>query len=62
MAAYHAGMKVVAFTFVSTMSAGIGAPIRLGPVLDLSQRAHDEYRSILRAAIPVLSWTAGIHA
>ena len=30
MAGYHAGMKVVAFTFVSTMSAGIGPPIDLG--------------------------------
>jgi xanthosine phosphorylase len=62
MAAYHAGMKVVAFTFVSTMSAGIGAPIRLGPVLDLSRRAHDDYRTILRAAIPVLARTCASHA
>ena len=38
MAGYHAGMRVVAFTFVSTMSAGIGPPIDLGPVLDLTRR------------------------
>jgi purine nucleoside phosphorylase len=55
MAAYHAGMKVVAFTFVSTMSAGIGPAIDLGPVLDLSHRAHADYRTILRAAVPVLA-------
>ena len=54
MAGYHAGMRVVAFTFVSTMSAGIGPPIALGPVLDLTRRAHADYRSILGAAIPVL--------
>lgn len=55
MAGYHAGMKVVAFTFVSTMSAGIGPPIDLGPVLDTTRRAHADYRTILRAAIPVLA-------
>jgi xanthosine phosphorylase len=55
MAGYHAGLKVVAFTFVSTMSAGIGPPIDLGPVLDLARQAHADYRSILRAAIPVLA-------
>jgi len=55
MAGYHAGMKVVAFTFVSTMSAGIGPPIDLGPVLDLTHQAHADYRVILRAAIPTLS-------
>lgn len=55
MAGYHAGMRVVAFTFVSTMSAGIGPPIDLGPVLDLSHQAHDDYRTILRAAVPVLA-------
>lgn len=54
MAGYHAGMDVVAFTFVSTMSAGIGPPIDLGPVLDLSHRAHDDYRTIVRRAIPLL--------
>ncbi len=54
MAGYHAGMKVVAFTFVSTMSAGIGPAIDLGPVLDMTYRAHTDYRAILRAAIPVL--------
>jgi purine-nucleoside phosphorylase len=55
MAGYHAGLRVVAFTFVSTMSAGIGPPIALGPVLDLARRAHDDYRTILRAAIPILA-------
>lgn len=55
MAGFHAGMKVVAFTFVSTMSAGIGPPIDLGPVLETSHRAHADYRTILRAAIPVLA-------
>ncbi len=55
MAGYHAGMEVVAFTFVSTMSAGIGPPIDLGPVLELTRQAHADYRTILRAAIPVLA-------
>jgi purine-nucleoside phosphorylase len=55
MAGYHAGMRVVAFTFVSTMSAGIGPPISLGPVLDVTRRAHDDFRTILRAAVPVLA-------
>jgi xanthosine phosphorylase len=55
VAGFHAGMRIVAFTFVSTMSAGIGAPIALGPVLDLAQRAHDDFRTILRAAVPVLA-------
>jgi purine-nucleoside phosphorylase len=55
MAGYHAGMKVVAFTFVSTMSAGIGPPIDLGPVLELTHQAHADYRTILRAAVPVLA-------
>lgn len=55
MAGYHAGLRIVAFTFVSTMSAGIGTPIALGPVLDLARRAHDDYRTILRAAVPVLA-------
>ena len=54
VAGYHAGMDVVAFTFVSTMSAGIGPPIDLGPVLDLSHRAHEDYRTIIRTAIPLL--------
>jgi inosine/guanosine/xanthosine phosphorylase family protein len=58
MAGYHAGMKVVAFTFVSTMSAGIGPPIDLGPVLDLTHRAHADFRTILRAAIPALASAA----
>jgi purine nucleoside phosphorylase len=55
MAGFHAGMKVVAFTFVSTMSAGIGPPIDLGPVLELTHHAHEDYRTILRASIPVLA-------
>ena len=45
----------MAFTFVSTMSAGIGPPIDLGPVLELTRRGHADYRTILRAAIPVLA-------
>jgi len=55
MAGYHAGMRVVAFTFVSTMSAGIGPPIDLGPVLDLTHKAHGDYRAILQTALPVLA-------
>jgi inosine/guanosine/xanthosine phosphorylase family protein len=55
IAGYHAGMRVVAFTFVSTMSAGLGSPIALGPVLDMAARAHDDFRAIVRAAVPVLS-------
>ena len=55
MAGHHAGMKIVAFTFVSTTSAGLGPAIDLGPVLDLSHRAHDDYRTIVRAAIPILA-------
>lgn len=55
MAGYHAGMMVVAFTFVSTMSAGIGPPIELGPVLAMTRRAHADFRTILRAAVPVLA-------
>ena len=54
MAARHAGLPVVAFTFVSVMSAGIAAPIELGGVLAETARAHGDYRTILRAAIPVL--------
>jgi xanthosine phosphorylase len=57
MAGFHAGMRIVAFTFVSTMSAGIGASIALGPVLDLAARAHDDYRTIVRAALGVLAAT-----
>jgi len=58
MAGHHAGMQVVAFTFVSTMSAGMGPPIDLGPVLDQTHEAHADYRTILRAAIPVLDAAA----
>ena len=59
MAGYHAGMKVVAFTFVSTMSSGIGPPIELGPVLDLTHQAHADYRAILTAAVPLLAAVSG---
>jgi len=55
MAGYHAGMKVVAFTFVSTMSAGLGPPIDLGPVLEMTRKSHADYRTILQAALPVLA-------
>ena len=58
MAGYHAGMEVVALTFVSTMSAGIGPPIDLGPVLELTRKAHADYRTILRAADPGPGLTA----
>ena len=58
MAGYHAGMKVMAFTFVSTMSAGIGPAIDLGSVLERTRQAHDDFRTILRAAIPVLATEA----
>lgn len=53
MAGYHAGMRVMAFTFVSTMSAGMGPPIELGPVIDVAGAAHDDFRTIVRAAIPL---------
>ncbi|MFM8945034.1 MAG: purine-nucleoside phosphorylase [Actinomycetota bacterium] len=55
MAGHHAGMRVVAFTFVSTMSAGISSPIVLDAVLDLSERAYPDFRTIVRAAVPVLA-------
>jgi inosine/guanosine/xanthosine phosphorylase family protein len=58
VAGYHAGMRVVALTFASTMSAGIGPPIDLGPVLAATRRAHDGFRTILRAAIPVMADSA----
>lgn len=60
LAGYHAGMRIVAFTFVSTMSAGLGSPIALGPVLDLAARGHDDFRTIVRAAVPVLARTAAV--
>ncbi len=53
MAARHAGMRVMAFTFVSTMSAGMGPPIELGPVIDVAEAAHDDFRTIVRVAIPL---------
>ena len=51
MAGYHAGMAIVAFTFVSTMSAGIAAPIALDRVLETTRRSHDDFRTIVSAAI-----------
>ena len=45
----------MAFTFVSTMSAGLGPPIELGPVLDQSRQAHDDFRTLVRAAVPILA-------
>lgn len=62
MAGFHAGMRVVAFTFVSTPSAGVGPPIDLGPVLELTRGAHDDYRAILRASLPVLARGDGSRA
>lgn len=54
MAGYHAGMRVVAFTFVSTWSAGMGPPIRLSTVLEVATRHHGDFRRIVQAAGPVL--------
>lgn len=54
IAAFHAGMRVVAFTFVSTMSAGIASPITQAAIRETSHRAHDDFRTLVRAAIPVL--------
>jgi xanthosine phosphorylase len=62
MAGFHAGMRVMAFTFVSTMSAGIGPPIELGPVIDIAHQAHDDYRSIIGAAIPIAAADPGSRA
>jgi purine-nucleoside phosphorylase len=53
MAAHHAGMRVVALTFISTMSAGIETPLVLSRILEVSRDALDDCRTILRAAIPV---------
>lgn len=55
MAGYHAGMKVMAFTFVSTMSGGIGPPIDLPAVLDVAHAGHHDFRTIIRAAVPVMA-------
>jgi inosine/guanosine/xanthosine phosphorylase family protein len=55
MAAFHAGMRVVAFTFVSTMSAGVASPIVLDAVLEQSHRAHGDFRALVRAAVPVIA-------
>ncbi len=54
MAGYHAGMKVAAFTFVSTRSAGLDEPIVLDRVLERSHRARDDFRTIIRATVPVV--------
>ena len=55
MAGYHAGMRVVAFTFLSVWSAGIGDPIVMGPILHSAEAAHDAFRTIVRAAILVMA-------
>ena len=55
MAGYHAGMRVVGFTFVSVWSAGIGAPIVMDSFLHTAEDAHDDFRTIVRAAIPVMA-------
>jgi len=54
MAAHHAGMKVVAVTFISTPSAGMGAPIVLDGVMEVTRAAHDRFRTLLAAAAEVL--------
>jgi hypothetical protein len=36
----------------------LGRPIALGPVLDMSARAHEAFRTIVRAAVPVLAIVA----
>lgn len=53
MAAHHAGMRVVALTFISTMSAGIEAPLILSRILEITRQSHDDCRTILRTAVPV---------
>jgi len=55
MAGYHAGMRVVAFTFLSVWSAGIGDAIVMGPILHSAEAAHDAFRTIVRAAILVMA-------
>lgn len=55
MAGYHAGMRVVSFTFVSVWSAGIGDPIVMDSFLETAEDAHDTFRTIVRAAIPVMA-------
>ena len=62
MAGFHAGLRVVAMTFVSTWSAGLGEPIDLGPVLEMTRRAHEDFRTILCAAVPVLAAAAPVLA
>jgi xanthosine phosphorylase len=54
MAGYHAGMRVVGFTYVSVWSAGIGAPIDMETILSMAERSHQDFRTIIRAAIPVM--------
>ena len=53
MAAHHAGMRVVALTFISTMSAGIESPLVLSRILEVTRDADDACRTVLRAAISV---------
>jgi len=55
MAGHHAGMRIVAFTFLSVWSAGIGDPIVMDAFLRTVDDAHDAFRTIVRAAIPVMS-------
>jgi inosine/guanosine/xanthosine phosphorylase family protein len=54
MAAFHAGMRVVAVTFISTRSAGMGDPIVLESVLEVTRAAHDRFRILLRVAAEAL--------
>jgi purine-nucleoside phosphorylase len=55
MAGYHAGMRVVAFTYLSVWSAGIGALIDMETILSMAERSHRDFRTIVRAAIPVMA-------
>lgn len=55
MAGHHAGMRVVAFTYISTMSAGIASPITMTNVVESAARSHEDFRTIVRAAVPVLA-------
>lgn len=55
MAGYHAGMRVVGFTYVSVWSAGIGAPIDMETILSMAEQSHRDFRTIIRAAIPVMA-------
>ena len=55
MAGHHAGMRVVAFTFVSTMSAGMASPIEMTNIVESARRSHEDFRTIVRSAVPVLA-------